>query len=109
MLFVPAFFLQQPLQVLAVLAIIIIGKSLAAYGIVRLLRYPDEHRADHRGSPVPDWRILVYPRRAGNRARLASTRGQHLILAGALLSITLNPLVFRLHHRAAIRPSRLIA
>ena len=40
MLFDPAILVRQPLQVLAVVAIIIVGKSAAAYLIVRAFRYP---------------------------------------------------------------------
>src|SRR2546430_13315187 len=39
-LFDPSILLRQPLQVLAVLAIVVIGKSLAAFGIVRALGGP---------------------------------------------------------------------
>ena len=37
MLFDPSILIRQPLQVLAVLAIVVFGKSLAAFGIVRVL------------------------------------------------------------------------
>src|SRR4029078_9558003 len=37
MLFDPSILIRQPLQVLAVLAIVVVGKSLAAFGIARAL------------------------------------------------------------------------
>ena len=40
--------LERPLQVLAVVAIIVVGKSLAASALVLLLRYPLRHGADGR-------------------------------------------------------------
>jgi monovalent cation:H+ antiporter-2, CPA2 family len=40
MLFDPAILVEQPLRVLLVTAIIMVGKSLAAFGLVLLLRYP---------------------------------------------------------------------
>src|SRR5439155_17092649 len=40
MLFDPSILVRQPLQVLAVVAIIVLGKSLAALGIVLLFRQP---------------------------------------------------------------------
>ena len=41
-----------------------------------------------------DRRVLVHPRRARHRVRADAARGPHLILAGALISITLNPFAF---------------
>ncbi|HVQ10546.1 MAG TPA: monovalent cation:proton antiporter-2 (CPA2) family protein, partial [Methyloceanibacter sp.] len=40
MLFKPAILIEDPLAVLATLAIILVGKSLAAFAIIRLFRYP---------------------------------------------------------------------
>jgi monovalent cation:H+ antiporter-2, CPA2 family len=40
MLFDPAMLIEEPVRVLAVVAIIVIGKSLAAFLIVLAFRYP---------------------------------------------------------------------
>jgi monovalent cation:H+ antiporter-2, CPA2 family len=96
MLFDPNILIKQPLQVLAVLAIIVVGKSLAAYGIVRILRYPTSTARTIAAalSQIGEFSFILAG--LGITLGLLPPEGQHLILAGALLSITLNPLVFRL-------------
>ena len=55
-------------SVLAVVAIIVVGKSLAALAIVLALRLPAGHGADGLGGPRADRRVLVHPRRPRRRA-----------------------------------------
>ena len=64
MLFDPRVLVDEPLQVLAVVAIIMIGKSLAAVALVLAFRYPLNTRADGRREPRADRRVLVHPGRA---------------------------------------------
>lgn len=59
MLFDPAVLVQQPFQVLAVLGIIMIGKSLAALCIVLALRRPPANGADRLRSAGPDRGVLT--------------------------------------------------
>lgn len=96
MLFDPNILIQQPLQVLAVLAIIVVGKSLAAFGIVRLLHYPTSTARTIAAALAQIGEFSFILAGLGLTLGLLPLEGQHLILAGALLSITLNPLVFRL-------------
>ena len=55
--------------------IIVVGKSLAAFAIVRLFGYPALDRADRLGQPRADRRVLLHPRRARRRPR-ASARAR---------------------------------
>ena len=71
MLFDPMILLEQPLAVLGALAIIVLGKSIAARLLVTLLGHLAAHRADHLRQPGADWRIRFYPRRTGDFARHA--------------------------------------
>ena len=62
----------------------------------RRRRLPDPRRPDRGGRARPDRRVLVHRRDGRSRPGPAAGRGFQLIVAGALLSITVNPLVFRL-------------
>ena len=94
MLFDPAILLHEPLAVLAVLAIIILGKSLAAFGIVLLLRFPAATALTVSASLAQIGEFSFILAGLGVSTGLLPIEGRDLILAGALLSITLNPLVF---------------
>jgi CPA2 family monovalent cation:H+ antiporter-2 len=101
MLFDPAILIRQPLQVLAVLAIVIIGKSAAALLIVLLLRRSLATALTIAASLAQIGEFSFILAGLGLSLGLVPDEGQHLILAAALISITLNPLIFRL--AAAIR------
>lgn len=96
MLFDPMILLRQPMQVLAVLAIIIVGKSLAALGIVLALGYPLGTALTVSAALAQVGEFSFILAGLGMSLNLLPPEGQNLILAGALLSITLNPLVFQL-------------
>ena len=68
MLFDPMIVLREPLAVLATVLIIVVGKSLAAFVIVRLFGHPHVDRADDLGEPRADRRVLVHPGRPRRRA-----------------------------------------
>jgi CPA2 family monovalent cation:H+ antiporter-2 len=95
MLFDPAVIVRQPLHVLAVLAIIMLGKSLAAFAIVLLFRDPIGTALTVSASLAQIGEFSFILAGLGVSLGLLPAEGQSLILAGALLSITLNPLVFR--------------
>jgi len=96
MLFDPSILLRQPLQVLAVLAIIIVGKSMAAAVIVLALRYPLDAALTVSAALAQIGEFSFILASLGTSLGLLPAEGRDLILAGALLSIALNPLVFRL-------------
>jgi len=99
MLFDPHILQRQPLQVLVVLAIIVIGKSLAALGIVLALRHPLSTALTVSAALAQIGEFSFILAGMGVSLHLLPPEGYNLILAGALLSITLNPLVFRLVSR----------
>jgi len=95
MLFDPSILVRQPLQVLAVVAIIVLGKSLAAVGIVLALRRPLETALTVAAALAQIGEFSFILAGLGKSFGLLSAEGSNLILAGALVSITLNPGVFR--------------
>jgi monovalent cation:H+ antiporter-2, CPA2 family len=96
MLFEPLVLVQHPLEVLTVLGIIVIGKSLAALSIVLLLRRPLRTALTVAASLAQIGEFSFILAVMGLDLKLLPAEGQSYIVAGALLSITLNPLLFRL-------------
>jgi CPA2 family monovalent cation:H+ antiporter-2 len=94
MLFDPKVLIEQPLAVLAVVAIIVLGKSLAAALLVLLLRYPLGTALTVSASLAQIGEFSFILAGLGMQLKLLPAEGQSLILAGALISIALNPLVF---------------
>ena len=96
MLFDPSILTRQPLQVLAVVAVIVLGKSLAAFGIVLLFRQPMGTALTVAAglAQIGEFSFILVG--LGVSQGVLPEEGRGLILAGALLSITLNPLLFRL-------------
>jgi len=103
MLFDPAILVRQPLQVLAVVAIIILGKSLAALGIVLGFRQPRDIAFTVAASLAQIGEFSFILAGLGVSLGLLPPEGRGLVLAGALLSITLNPVVFRVSGLLAAR------
>ncbi|MDG4598118.1 MAG: YbaL family putative K(+) efflux transporter [Candidatus Contendobacter sp.] len=99
MLFDPVILIKQPLQVLAVVGIIVIGKSLAAAALVLALRYPLNTALTVSASLAQIGEFSFILAGLGESLGLLPTEGQSLILAGALVSMAINPLVF-----AAVEP-----
>ena len=96
MLFDPAILLEHPGQVLAVVAVIIVGKSLVAFTLVLAFRYPLGAALTIAASLAQIGEFSVILGELGLSLRLLPKEGLSLIVAGALISITLNPLVFAL-------------
>ena len=91
MLFDPQIVVREPLKLAAVVAIILVGKTAAAVGLVLAFRYPVTTALTVGASLA----------QMGVSLGLLPAEGQSLVLAAALISITLNPLVF-----AAIEPAQ---
>ena len=87
--------MRQPLAVCAVLGIIVVGKSLAAFLIVLVLRYPLRTALTVAVGLAQIGEFSFILAGLGATLGLLPPEGRNLILAGALLSITLNPLLFR--------------
>jgi CPA2 family monovalent cation:H+ antiporter-2 len=94
MLFDPMIVLRQPLEVLGVITIIVVGKTLAAFGIVLLFKYPLGTALTVSASLAQIGEFSFILAGLGTSLKLLPQEGQSLVLAGALLSITLNPAVF---------------
>ncbi|SFP09057.1 monovalent cation:H+ antiporter-2, CPA2 family [Ectopseudomonas composti] len=94
MLFEPAVLVEEPLRVLAVVAIIIIGKGLAAALLVLAFRYPLSTALTVAASLAQIGEFSFILAGLGKDLGLLSAEGMSLVLAGALISIALNPLVF---------------
>lgn len=96
MLFDPRILIDQPLQVLAVVAIIVLGKSLAAFLLVLLFRYPLNTALTVSASLAQIGEFSFILGGLGVALGLLPQEGMNLILAGALISISLNHLIFQL-------------
>jgi CPA2 family monovalent cation:H+ antiporter-2 len=96
MLFEPSILTEQPLKLLAVVAIIIVGKSVAAFLLVLLLRYPAKTALMVSASLAQIGEFSFILAALGVSLKLMPVEGQSLILAGAIISIALNPVVFRI-------------
>lgn len=94
MLFDPRIMIEQPLYVLAVVAIIMIGKTIAAMALVLFFRYPINTALTVGASLAQIGEFSFILAALGVSLNLLSLEGQNLILAGALISITLNSFVF---------------
>jgi len=94
MLFDPRMLIEEPLRVLVVVAIIIIGKTLAAFAIVIAFRYPLNTALTVSASLAQIGEFSFILAGLGVALKLLPVEGQNLILAGAVISIALNPLVF---------------
>jgi CPA2 family monovalent cation:H+ antiporter-2 len=95
MLFDPAILREHPFQVLAVLAVIVVGKSVAACALVLVLRYPLATAITVSASLAQIGEFSFILAALGRTLDLLPEQGQNLILAGAILSIALNPLLFK--------------
>jgi CPA2 family monovalent cation:H+ antiporter-2 len=101
MLFDPRVLIDQPLRVTIVVAIIVFGKTFAAAALVLLFRYPLNTALTVSASLAQIGEFSFILAALGLSLGLLPPEGQSLIVAGALISIALNPLLF-----AAVEPIR---
>ena len=94
MLFQPDILLDKPLQVLGVVAIIMLGKTLAALAIVLAFRYPLNTALTVSASLAQIGEFSFILAGLGQALGLMSVEAMNYVLAGALFSIALNPLMF---------------
>ena len=99
MLFDPSVLVNEPLRLMAVVAIIVLGKSVAAFLLVLAFRYPLNTALTVSASLAQIGEFSFILVGLGVTLNVLPADAQSLILAGALISIALNPLVF-----AAIEP-----
>ncbi|RUU09531.1 sodium:proton antiporter, partial [Mesorhizobium sp. M7A.T.Ca.TU.009.01.3.2] len=94
MLFDPFSLISNGWPILATLAIIVIGKSLAAFVIVVAFGYPLATALMISASLAQIGEFSFILAELGVGLKLLPEQGRDLILAGAILSIVLNPLMF---------------
>ncbi|QNK66610.1 YbaL family putative K(+) efflux transporter [Variovorax sp. PAMC26660] len=96
MLFDPSVLIERPLQVLAVVGVIVLGKSIAACALVLVFRYPLGTALTVSASLAQIGEFSFILAGLGVSLGLLPVEGQSLVLAGALISIATNPLWFSL-------------
>ncbi|AQR72510.1 YbaL family putative K(+) efflux transporter [Sphingomonas sp. LM7] len=109
MLFNPAVVIQQPLALLGTVAIIIFGKSLAAYLIVHAYGYPRQTGLTVAASLAQIGEFSFILASLGTELQILPAAARDVILAGAMISIFLNPFLFSLtagRHGAVDEPER---
>jgi len=94
MLFDPYSLIENPVPIVITLIIIVFGKSLAAFLIVFLFRYPATTGLTISASLAQIGEFSFILSSLGVELGLLPRQGQDLIVAGALLSILVNPLMF---------------
>jgi monovalent cation:H+ antiporter-2, CPA2 family len=99
MLFDPNVIVRSPLRVLIVVLIVMIGKTIAAFVIVLVFRYPLNTALTVGASLAQIGEFSFILAGLGVTYQLLPVEGQSLILAGSLVSIALNPIMF-----AAVEP-----
>jgi CPA2 family monovalent cation:H+ antiporter-2 len=113
MLFDPAVLVERPLDVLALVILIVLGKPINAILIVLLLRYPVGLALGIAAGIAQIGEFAFILASLGAIYGLVSQEGQSLILAAALFSIAINPLAFAaaefIGRRVAVRFPRLAA
>ncbi|WP_213979063.1 YbaL family putative K(+) efflux transporter [Sphingomonas sp. dw_22] len=94
MLFNPAVIVQQPLVLLATVVIILFGKSLAAYGIVRAFGYPRQTGLTVAASLAQIGEFSFILAGLGAELGILPSTAHDVVLAGAMISIFVNPFLF---------------
>ncbi|HYZ34743.1 MAG TPA: YbaL family putative K(+) efflux transporter [Crenalkalicoccus sp.] len=99
MLFDPEVLVEAPVEVLATLATIVLVKSLAAFTLVRLFGHPTGTALTIAASLAQIGEFSFILAGLGVSLGLLPAEGRDLVLAGAILSILLNPLLFLVAER----------
>lgn len=106
MLFDPSILIREPLLVLATVFTIVIGKSIAAFVIVRAFGYPTRTALTISASLAQIGEFSFILATLGISLGLLPEAGRDLILGGAILSILINPLLFTALDRRKARPEQ---
>lgn len=94
MLFNPSIIIEQPLHVMATFLIITVGKPIVAMLVVRMFGHPNATSLTIGASLSQIGEFSFILASLGVGMKLLPEEGRDLILAGALLSIVINPMVF---------------
>jgi CPA2 family monovalent cation:H+ antiporter-2 len=95
MLFNPAVLLEQPAHLLATVVVIVLVKSAAAYGIVRAFGYPKGMALTIATAlaQIGEFSFILIV--MGVKLAIVPPEAKDLVVAGAMISILVNPLLFR--------------
>jgi CPA2 family monovalent cation:H+ antiporter-2 len=99
MLFEPSVLIDNPVQILATVTVIVLGKSLVAFLLVLAFRYPLNTALTVSASLAQIGEFSFILAALGLSLGLLTTETHSIILAGALISIAMNPFIFK-----AIKP-----
>ncbi|HEY6921090.1 MAG TPA: YbaL family putative K(+) efflux transporter [Methyloceanibacter sp.] len=94
MLFNPSIVVAAPLALLATVLIILLGKSIAAYAVARLFGLPGPTALTISASLAQIGEFSFILAGLGLSLGLLPAEGRDLILAGAIITIILNPFLF---------------
>lgn len=98
MLFDPHFLIAHPILTLAGLSIVLVGKPLAALLIVAIIGYPARTAIVVALGLAQIGEFSFILSELGRQHGLLGDQAHHLLVACAIVSITLNPMLFRLLH-----------
>src|SRR5688572_28848392 len=101
MLFDPRVLIEQPLQVLGALAVVFVGNAVVSFALILVFRYPLNSALTVGAGLAQIGEFSFILAGLGVSLGLLPEPGRSLVLAAAILSIALNPLVFQ-----AIEPAR---
>jgi K+:H+ antiporter len=109
MLFGPAIVVEAPVALIATVLIIMVGKSLAAYAVVRLFGHsrPAALMVTASLAQIGEFSFILANRSL--QLGLLPVEGRDLILGGAIISILLNPLLFAVLDLYAARREKVLA
>ncbi|MBT0729671.1 YbaL family putative K(+) efflux transporter [Rosenbergiella nectarea] len=99
MLFDPHILLERPFAIIGALIIILFGKSIAAWLLVKALGHSTRTATTIAVSLAQIGEFSFILAGLGITLNLLSKEGQNLVLAAAILSIMLNPILFTLAER----------
>jgi CPA2 family monovalent cation:H+ antiporter-2 len=87
--------LQEPLFILVTMVVILVGKSLAAFVIVVLLRYPLRVALSVSVVLAQIGEFSFILATLGRQLEILPPNASNILVAAAIISITLNPLIYR--------------
>jgi CPA2 family monovalent cation:H+ antiporter-2 len=99
MLFNPEILIEAPLAVLATVLVILVVKSLAAWGLMRAFGHSDDRALTIAASlaQIGEFSFILIV--MGESLSIVPPAASDLVVAGAMVSILVNPLLFRLIDR----------
>ncbi|MFO1479227.1 MAG: cation:proton antiporter [Turneriella sp.] len=95
MLFNARSLMENPLLVMATLAIILIGKPLAAFVIIVAMKYPVRVALAVSAALAQIGEFSFILAVLGENLKILPSQAANILVAAAIISITINPLIFR--------------